>query len=1015
MRTLARVTSSRIGRWLVIGFVCFFVCGRLPSQHDLLVRIANSWTTRFTEARLSGPFAYRSFARHANNDVHLRLLKAADELNRKGDTRNAAVALLLIGRASDARAILREALISSTGEADIIEAMRRSRDRALLNDFSAALLTGGTADRELLIAFESADRAYRLGPSQETAWNRSLAIERLGFAALAARAWRIATADPEAAWSREANERRAAAMREASAAAPPSEELFFQRELIERATSIAEGAPSIHAVLQEGAEREAKFGDSLASDTARWLLQQMSSGREKDRELVLTGLRSYARGRAAFEADRLDQALTAFRAAETDLHALHSPLEWLALDQRIRCQCWNREPTCLASLQNLRADLERSGRYPWLSARTAYAVGQTLFRQGRIYEAAELLTIAQSGLRRTNDKAGEAMMDSLLANVLAMAGETDLALHHYLAGLRQPAPAIGDRHRRQLGDFEAFLLQHRFIATTELVLDELDRWPATDEGRVKAATLRGIIAARREDPSAASMYFRQAHARLAAVADSTVRADAGNALAVAEAGARSGPRSAVLAQLNAAITRHEQFESSVLLPQLLVQRGALLEARHEHARAEADYLRAMQLVELRGPRVDRMLIGFGLAAEQESPFDRAIRLMLNTGRPAAALQTAERAMALRISNLYASSAGLRDPFHHGTSEFHGDALATARSFLRSSDVIVVQHLLRDELVSWILTASELEVVRVPLPAAEMLYRIERFTACTARGDCRDEEGLEYASNVLLRPWIERVPRNVTVIISPPADLKSVPFPMLSTRRHEPLISRNPIATTPGLRAYVRAMRNDATRSGTSRAFFAAAPHPGGSRDALPLAASEVQTAARSYNDSIVDPAATRTRFLEEASSSCVVHFAGHAVVNEAQPLLSALVFQPGDRQLLYVHELEQRWFSNTRLMVLSACETGVAPVPTMSIAHALLEQGIPSVVYTSWPVEDELSFEFAVAFHRAIAAGSSRAEALRQAELSLAAKYPNRPDIWAAFGISGAPVPLTQRESGGRQ
>src|ERR1044071_6155893 len=175
-----------------------------------------------------------------------------------------------------------------------------------------------------------------------------------------------------------------------------------------------------------------------------------------------------------------------------------------------------RTPTCLASLQNLRADLERSGRYPWLSARTAYAVGQTLFRQGRIYEAAELLTIAQSGLRRTNDKAGEAMMDSLLANVLAMAGETDLALHHYLAGLRQPAPAIGDRRRRQLGDFEAFLLQHRFIATTELVLDELDRWPATDEGRVKAATLRGIIAARREDPSAASMYFRQAHARLAA-------------------------------------------------------------------------------------------------------------------------------------------------------------------------------------------------------------------------------------------------------------------------------------------------------------------------------------------------------------------------------------------------------------------------------------------------------------------------------------------------------------------
>src|SRR6185436_10066432 len=182
----------------------------------------------------------------------------------------------------------------------------------------------------------------------------------------------------------------------------------------------------------------------------------------------------------------------------------------------------------------------------------------------------------------------------------------------------------------------------------------------TDEGRVEAATLRGVIQARRGNAAAASAEFGRAHALGDHVADATVRAEALNALAVAEAGARRYAPTATLSDLDAAIARHEKFDHSAMLPQLLLERGALLEARGARERARNDYFRAMAQLELRGPRVDEMLMGFGIDAGVDSPFDRAIALLLRDGQIAEALKVADRSITLRISALYARSAGLRD-------------------------------------------------------------------------------------------------------------------------------------------------------------------------------------------------------------------------------------------------------------------------------------------------------------------------------------------------------------------
>ncbi|HEX8152739.1 MAG TPA: CHAT domain-containing protein, partial [Thermoanaerobaculia bacterium] len=238
------------------------------------------------------------------------------------------------------------------------------------------------------------------------------------------------------------------------------------------------------------------------------------------------------------------------------------------------------------------------------------------------------------------------------------------------------------------------------------------------------------------------------------------------------------------------------------------------------------------------------------------------------------------------------------------------------------------------------------------------------------------------------------------------------FAVLTSLDREPLATRNAVTTAPSLRTFARAYRNDGARRGSSAALFAAAPLPGGNLPPLPQSVSEVAIASRSYADATIERHATRAQFLARSGSCAVVHFAGHVVVHAERPLFSALVFENGE--LLYAHELDGRSFAKARLVVLSGCDSGRTPRPTMSVANALLSQSVPSVVYTLWPVGDDVAEAFSIALHRAIAAGHTRADAVRVAQLALKQKWPNDVEAWAAFALAGAPGALEVETKGER-
>lgn len=96
----------------------------------------------------------------------------------------------------------------------------------------------------------------------------------------------------------------------------------------------------------------------------------------------------------------------------------------------------------------------------------------------------------------------------------------------------------------------------------------------------------------------------------------------------------------------------------------------------------------------------------------------------------------------------------------------------------------------------------------------------------------------------------------------------------------------------------------------------------------------------------------------------------------------------------------------TKLVVLSACDTGLGEVKTgegvYGLRRSFVEAGVESLVMSLWPVSDTVTRDLMIGYYKNLKQGVGRGESLRRVQLEML-KRPDRghPFYWASFIQSG--------------
>jgi len=138
----------------------------------------------------------------------------------------------------------------------------------------------------------------------------------------------------------------------------------------------------------------------------------------------------------------------------------------------------------------------------------------------------------------------------------------------------------------------------------------------------------------------------------------------------------------------------------------------------------------------------------------------------------------------------------------------------------------------------------------------------------------------------------------------------------------------------------------------------------------------------------------------------LVHFAAHAVIDDAHPDRSAIVLAPGDPSedgLLTVREIAALDLQG-RVVILSACSSAGGEVlrgeGVFGLTRAFFQAGARAVVASLWPLRDNDAAAFVTDLARGLAAGRRLSDALACAQrVRIADKAPD--SVWAGFQLFG--------------
>lgn len=358
-------------------------------------------------------------------------------------------------------------------------------------------------------------------------------------------------------------------------------------------------------------------------------------------------------------------------------------------------------------------------------------------------------------------------------------------------------------------------------------------------------------------------------------------------------------------------------------------------------------------------------------------------------------------------------------------------LAEIRDGLPDDAQVLQYAVLEDRVVIWVVTKTGVRVSETGIRSQELAEKVRVYLAAASAPPVSGDSGLTAGAaelyRLLIAPAEPFLDRAKFLCIVPDKVLHYLPFAaLISPATNRYLIEDFNLGLAPSSSVFV-AESAARENSGAADERLVSVGEPSFSRvafpmlPALPSAAREAKGVSQFYDGRarvLLRGEATERMVKTELQKSDVAHFATHFVTDEGSEMLSGFPLAPGpaspaagegDDGFLQSYEIYKLKLQRMRLVVLSACQTGVEQQyggeGAVGVARPFLVAGVPSVVTSLWPVDTEASAELMVNFHRHRRRDAlPTAEALRRAQIEMArgpdALY-RHPFYWAAFVTIG--------------
>ena len=285
---------------------------------------------------------------------------------------------------------------------------------------------------------------------------------------------------------------------------------------------------------------------------------------------------------------------------------------------------------------------------------------------------------------------------------------------------------------------------------------------------------------------------------------------------------------------------------------------------------------------------------------------------------------------------------------------------------------------------------------------------------------QQNETLKQLYQILIQPIEDLLPRRplAHIILVPYRDLFSVPFSALIDTQGEYFIDKHSFQTAPSIQTLsITRQRLQNIQEPLTNILVVGNPtmpsvrfRDGVQRQlgSLPGAEREAIAIASIYGvKALVGQAATKDFVVQQMAKAKIIHFATHALVDDINTLgvpgIIALAPSDKDDGLLTANEILDMKLEAS-LVILSACDTARGVITSDGVnglSRSLMIAGVPSVVLSQWSVPDAATADLMIDFYRGyLQGGMDKAQALRQAMLTVKASHPN-PRDWAGFILIG--------------